>query len=292
MQDDEYGVHPERKSVKLFTDRDIERFWSKVNREGFVVDQSNPSYAGIGKCWDWTLGLFASGYGQFKAAGRPHRAHRIMWELEFGDIPEGLLICHRCDRKSCVNPDHLFLGTNRDNAQDCRAKGRLNTPTGDRCGARTKPESRPRGETHGMRKNPLAASRGDAHYSRRTPEIMPRGANHVNSKLTDVSVLEIRERYAAGGVSMKALGRQFGVEASVIGVVVRYEGWTHAGGPKTVKGNGRTKHRMLNDAVVREIRATYNKKAGVTMKVLGDKFGVGQNAIHKVLKRATWGHVP
>lgn len=76
-------------------------------------------------CWLWLRGINAKGYGQF---GRKHgsdQAHRVAWELYRGQIPDGMNVCHSCDVRCCVNPDHLFLGTQKDNMQDCMKKGRL-----------------------------------------------------------------------------------------------------------------------------------------------------------------------
>lgn len=78
-------------------------------------------------CWIWTGALGTSGYGLVCAKqDKQEYAHRVMWRLTHGPIPEGLHILHRCDVPLCVNPAHLFLGTNIDNIRDCVQKGRNN----------------------------------------------------------------------------------------------------------------------------------------------------------------------
>ena len=75
-------------------------------------------------CWNW-IASTRVGYGAFKYKGKVVGAHRFSWELHFGNIPEGLMVCHKCDNPKCVNPSHLFLGTNSDNMKDAYDKGRL-----------------------------------------------------------------------------------------------------------------------------------------------------------------------
>tara|TARA_Y100000310_G_scaffold14352_1_gene14541 strand:- start:175 stop:714 length:540 start_codon:yes stop_codon:yes gene_type:complete len=93
-----------------------ERFWAKVKK-------------GPG-CWLWTGATRPGGYGNlftFRDKGRRNHftsAHRASWEIHYGPIPDGLLVCHRCDNPPCVKPEHLFLGTNKDNQRDRRQKGR------------------------------------------------------------------------------------------------------------------------------------------------------------------------
>lgn len=70
-------------------------------------------------CWNWTRGL-TKGYGQFQR----FRAHRFSYELYVGKITDGMSVLHRCDNPKCVNPDHLFLGTQDDNMKDMQRKGR------------------------------------------------------------------------------------------------------------------------------------------------------------------------
>lgn len=93
------------------------RFESKVERIPFHT------------CWEWTGSLMTRSdeghrYGSFYYGGRSELAHRVSWLISRGPIPEGLWVLHRCDNPGCVNPDHLFLGTQTDNMQDCARKGR------------------------------------------------------------------------------------------------------------------------------------------------------------------------
>jgi hypothetical protein len=90
-----------------------EKFWSRVNKTE--------------TCWLWTGRVDVSGYGVFRVYGRgvcSIKAHRYAWELTKGPIPEGLRVLHRCDVRACLNPAHLFIGTDADNMRDKCEKGR------------------------------------------------------------------------------------------------------------------------------------------------------------------------
>lgn len=83
-------------------------------------------------CWDWTKTKDSKGYGHVhkssKDAGRrTFKSHRIAWVQWNGEIPNNMLVLHKCDNPACCNPDHLFLGTYQDNYDDCRNKGRVRT---------------------------------------------------------------------------------------------------------------------------------------------------------------------
>lgn len=86
------------------------RFWSNVRRSD--------------GCWEWTGSKRGNGYGCLAVGGRQVGAHRVAWETQNGPIPEGLFVLHKCDNPPCVRPDHLFLGTAKDNAMDMARKGR------------------------------------------------------------------------------------------------------------------------------------------------------------------------
>lgn len=75
-------------------------------------------------CWIWLGAISGDGYGKFKADGRQHRAHRISYKLRYGEFNSDFMVCHKCDNALCVNPDHLFLGSAKDNSSDMVAKGR------------------------------------------------------------------------------------------------------------------------------------------------------------------------
>lgn len=90
----------------------VNRFWAKVRK-------------GDG-CWLWIASTAPTGYGRIQRGRRGEGvvlAHRLSWELTYGPIPAGLFVCHHCDTRACVRPDHLFLGTDDDNKVDKSRKG-------------------------------------------------------------------------------------------------------------------------------------------------------------------------
>ena len=82
-------------------------------------------------CWLWTGSVCRGGYGRaYYKKGKVRNVHRIVWMLLYGEIPSHVHVCHKCDNRLCVNPGHLWIGSQTDNNQDCVKKGRHRSPKG------------------------------------------------------------------------------------------------------------------------------------------------------------------
>ena len=158
-------------------------------------------------CWIWIGANNIRRYGSLKFEGKNIKAHRASWLAYRGEIPNDLHVLHTCDIPECVNPDHLFLGTARDNMQDKENKKRGNHATGLRNARYTHPER---------------TSRGDNHYARRFPELK-RGERNGRAKLTQQDALAIR----ASTQSHAALGRLYGVTKTTIRGIKTRRLWSH-----------------------------------------------------------------
>lgn len=154
-------------------------------------------------CWFWRGNINTNGYGLFALYGqRRIGAHRAAWELTRGPIPQGMIVCHRCDNPRCVNPEHLFIGTHLDNARDRVSKGRGRYPGP---------------------KNPATGNRNGSYTK---PERVRRGTQVNTCKLNDEKVKEIRARHAAGTTAYR-IACELGMDKKTIQCLVDRKSWKH-----------------------------------------------------------------
>ncbi len=208
-----------------------------------MVDRS----AGPAGCHPWRGFVKEGGYGSFRGGARTVGAHRAAWEFSYGDIPLGMLVCHTCDNKACVNTLHLFLGSNQDNVSDMVSKGRQ--ARGERISSLTAPqvsEMRRRYSAGETSQSALAAEyeieqahvgrivRGDAWRCLPTepPPVTKgsgfkkaEGATHGRAKLTSEQVTRIRSDYVEEGVTYAQLAGRYGISRQTVGAIIRGSIW-------------------------------------------------------------------
>lgn len=187
------------REILPLSDPDKERFWKRVNKSG--PDQC---WLWIGKC------INNKGYATFSFSRRLILVHRFAWVSINGEIPNGMVVCHKCDVPLCCNPDHLWIGTQMENVRDMLSKGR--GPTGKKHGSKTHPESVPR---------------GDYHYSRIDPSRAIMGEINGQSKLTDEIVKEMRQERVMTGIPYAKLGKKFGLSSGAARQAVVGITWKH-----------------------------------------------------------------
>lgn len=152
-------------------------------------------------CWLWMGASSRRGYGALRVRGRLERAHRLAWILAGRGNPGTLHVLHRCDNPTCVNPDHLFLGTHAENMADMSHKGRSFA-----------------------QQHPDRMRRGEAHHLRLHPEHAARGERNGQAKLSRLDVQEIRRRLALGE-QHKLIALDFGVSRPTVSMIAAGRIW-------------------------------------------------------------------
>ena len=157
----------------------LPKFWSRVVKSD--------------KCWEWIGSKDDEGYGRMHLGNGSIKAHRLSFLIAHGTISVGMCICHTCDNPSCVNPEHLWAGTNYENQHD-----------------KLKKQREARGATHGTRTK---------------PECVKRGVANGRSKLNPELVESIRDQYASGKISYKKLASKFNVSKTLVRKIVANTLW-------------------------------------------------------------------
>ena len=190
----------------------------------FTVDRDHPFWKKVAicdpdECWLWLLSLKSSGYGQAFWEGRNRIAHQVAYEVANDmKFARGRIfdkntecVCHSCDNKICCNPNHLWLGTQKDNIKDRDQKGR---------------RTRKAGDDHWSRINPDKVASGDRHGSHTKPERVARGERQGGAKLSENDVRNIRAR-RANGEMCRFIADDYGVHRAHITSICKRVTWKH-----------------------------------------------------------------
>lgn len=192
------------KGALSLTEKQSKNFWRKVNQNGPTMRPE------LTPCWIWTANKFRRGYGSFSFNYKATSAHRISFQMHHRILQPEEKCLHKCDNPPCVNPDHLFAGTDADNIRDRDQKGR--TARGERHGSFTKPGTQPR---------------GDEHYSRRRPELLATGERHHSAKLSNLKVVAMRQKHAEEHLTFREIGDLFGVSGETAQAAITRKTWKH-----------------------------------------------------------------
>jgi ribosome-binding protein aMBF1 (putative translation factor) len=161
-------------------------------------------------------------------------------------------VCHHCDNPRCVRPEHLFLGTQKENLADRERKGRT--------------------------------LKGERHWANQKPEKLARGSGHGNSRITEKDVCDMRKAYAEKQASQTELAKRYNMSQASINSILLGKTWAHAGGPITKRGRSK-----LTPALVREIRRMLAN--GISQSEISRRLGIGNSTIGAVARGESWGHI-
>lgn len=206
-------------------------------------------------CWEWTGTRHNFGYGQFGVDGGTMGAHRYSYKLHNDGIPDGAHICHKCNNPPCVNPDHLYAGSPKSNAQDAIEAGSFPHEGSTKSGEENRHSHINNDDVRKMRERYANSDvtytelsdeydismgavsrmiRGESYKDAGGPtdidthsRMARRGEKANTAKLKESDVAEIRSVYSNEDISMADLGDRYGVSASAVCSIVNHETWDH-----------------------------------------------------------------
>ena len=226
----------------------------------------------LGPCWLWTYHVNADGYAQTRIQGKSVMAHRLSWQLANGSSPADKYVCHKCDNPRCVNPTHLFLGTQQDNMDDMVAKGRYVAPSAAGAGPLNGAAKLTSAEAREIRK--LYAAGG-----------LPQEKVAERFGVTTAVVTRIvkRKSYANVCDSCDVLGCSDPTHQLFDLNDNRHRRVRPQGGSDNAAAK-------LDESTVVEIRK--RAASGETQKEIAQSYSVSRSAIGFIVQRITWAHVP
>jgi hypothetical protein len=187
-----------------------ERFWAKVAK-------GDPD-----ACWEWTGRRHKQGYGIFWIGTKPLLGHRVAFALANGPVPAGQCVCHRCDNPPCVNPAHLFLGTQQENMRDMSRKRRGHALTADQVA-----------EVRALREGGLTVREVAARFGVSAATVTrdvrlgrAKGERNAKARLTADEVQAIRA-FRRAGMPTTFLSRIYGVTKGAVSSIARRKSWRH-----------------------------------------------------------------
>lgn len=234
----------------MFDDVSTAKFWARTQ-----VSEGD-------ECWLWTAGKNSAGYGVLSVERRPMLAHRFSLSLHRGEmVPPGVFVLHSCDNPGCVNPGHLRQGTQKENMQDAKLRGRISAPP--------------------------------VHYGPAPNRTMPKGESNPSSKLTNEGVAQIYVLRLAG-MGSTTIAKKMGLDPSTVIDIIRGKHWGHRlgvdGNPTlseldAIKGNETPGAKITLD-MAREIKAAL--AAGEIGRSIALRFGIHFASVSDIKRGLTW----
>ena len=171
----------------MFTIKNKEEVLQRIASK-YLIDE-------VTGCWNWNAAFRKTGYGCLRYERKLVDSHRISYALYNGDIPSDICVCHKCDNRKCINPEHLFLGTKADNSKDMADKGR--------------------------------AAKGDRHGTYLHPESIAKGEKHGQSKLSEKDIIQILNGYYFENEKVKDMVKKYPVGRRYIYRIIAGDVWKH-----------------------------------------------------------------